>query len=510
MAIASTGTTEEGGLLGKRQRFYKTIAGDKIKTLDHNHGQKPKPFWSQELADNINKWSLRAPHSFKDVSASKQSWFTFKKMKHLQYSKVSSDILHKDIIDMKSRGVIKKSKQSYKKKKLGDDNIEEPEPLKSRKIRVYPSTSDKEILRKWFGTARWTYNQCLDSVQRKMCGLTKKELRAKFVNNCNFITENQWVIETPYEVRDAAMGDLIKNYASNFAKNKKNNVTSKFELKFRSRKDKQESVYIRWRDWGKRSGAYAFLANMKTSEPISVLKFDSRITRTKLGHYYLCTPVPIERRDENQVPFTNKIVALDPGVRKFMTTYDTMGTVTFWGVGDIKRIERLCWYYDDLQSRWSSPDITHKKRYKLKKAGLRIQLKIRNLIDDLHKKIAKWLCENYQVILLPKFESQQMVSKLRSKTARAMLTLSHYRFQQRLLFKVQEYPGVIVEIVDEAYTSKTCSKCGCINQKLGGSEVFKCNQCDYRIDRDINGARNILLRYLVLVVIAFYSLKGKT
>jgi len=68
----------------------------------------------------------------------------------------------------------------------------------------------------------------------------------------------------------------------------------------------------------------------------------------------------------------------------------------------------------------------------------------------------------------------------------------------RLLFKQQEYPWSKVIIIDEAYTSKTCTNCGRINWKLGGNKVFKCNnkKCNIVLDRDIVGARNIIIRYL--------------
>lgn len=87
---------------------------------------------------------------------------------------------------------------------------------------------------------------------------------------------------------------------------------------------------------------------------------------------------------------------------------------------------------------------------------------------------------------------------INSKTARAMLTWSHFTFRQRLLSKAREYPNTKVVICDEDYTSKTCGKCGNIHEKLGGNKIFKCPQkkCDLVIDRDCNGARNIALRFL--------------
>ena len=78
------------------------------------------------------------------------------------------------------------------------------------------------------------------------------------------------------------------------------------------------------------------------------------------------------------------------------------------------------------------------------------------------------------------------------------VTWSHYRFRQRLLNKSREYPWCSIIICDEAYTSKTCGECGFIHNKLGGSKVFDCPQCGEVQDRDMNGARNILLRYETL------------
>jgi putative transposase len=52
--------------------------------------------------------------------------------------------------------------------------------------------------------------------------------------------------------------------------------------------------------------------------------------------------------------------------------------------------------------------------------------------------------------------------------------------------------------VTEEYTSKTCSKCGQVHNKLGGNKVFKCPNpdCQNVMDRDKNGAFNIMLKAL--------------
>ena len=83
--------------------------------------------------------------------------------------------------------------------------------------------------------------------------------------------------------------------------------------------------------------------------------------------------------------------------------------------------------------------------------------------------------------------------KIKSKTARQMLTLSHYQFQQKILNKSKELNKKVI-LVNEAYTSKTASWNGDIIN-VGSSEQIKSK--GIVMDRDYNGARGIMLRALV-------------
>jgi putative transposase len=117
------------------------------------------------------------------------------------------------------------------------------------------------------------------------------------------------------------------------------------------------------------------------------------------------------------------------------------------------------------------------------------------------------LCANYSAILLPKMEVSTMVRrkgrregskrKISRETARAMLTWSHWQFRSYLL-TLAAATGTRVILVNESYTSKTCGICGWIHHKLGGQRVYHCRnpECRIVLDRDINGARNILLKWI--------------
>ncbi len=84
--------------------------------------------------------------------------------------------------------------------------------------------------------------------------------------------------------------------------------------------------------------------------------------------------------------------------------------------------------------------------------------------------------------------------RLRSKTARQMLTWAHHRFRTHIIHKAREFPWVQVHLVTEEYTSKTCTRCGHLHTRLGGNKIFCCPACRIVLDRDHNGARNILLK----------------
>jgi putative transposase len=61
---------------------------------------------------------------------------------------------------------------------------------------------------------------------------------------------------------------------------------------------------------------------------------------------------------------------------------------------------------------------------------------------------------------------------------------------------MQKY-GIKYQEVDEAYTTKICSNCGQQNF-VGVSKIYRCSNsdCSYTADRDMNAAKNIMLRGL--------------
>ena len=85
------------------------------------------------------------------------------------------------------------------------------------------------------------------------------------------------------------------------------------------------------------------------------------------------------------------------------------------------------------------------------------------------------------------------LNNLNSKIKRVCYKLKFYRFHERLKYKCY-VEKVNYKKIDESFTSKICSNCGNEKNDLGSNKIYDCKKCKKKIDRDINGARNIYLK----------------
>jgi putative transposase len=293
----------------------------------------------------------------------------------------------------------------------------------------------------------------------------------------------RWVLDAPCHIRQNAVFDAHRAF-----------IASK-SCQFRS--CRASSQTIKFNDSNYSNGAWypklTHRLSFTASEPVpSKCGQGTQLVKCK-GRWFAVFPEPVETHD-NQ---SDKIIALDPGVRTFLTGFDGSKFLEF-GNGDMGRITRLCQHLDKLMSCITKSK-SKRQRQKMRIAAGRMRTKIQDLVNEAHKQVACYLTENYRIIFLPTFETSQMVQKakrkIRSKTARAMLTWAHYRFKLFLKQAAVRRGCIIVDVTEE-YTSKTCTRCGHVHTKLGGSKTFTCPSCGHTLPRDFNGAFGILLKAL--------------
>ena len=348
-------------------------------------------------------------------------------------------------------------------------------------------------MRGWLGTTRFVYNRALASIKKGEEKPNFQSLRNRHVTFKNNEVVNEWETQTPKDIRAGAMKDLDTAYKAAFTNLRRGNIAN-FKLGWRTKR-KESSVVIpksaitfrgRKLTIYKRYG----LGEIKVSRDRCLkgltIEHDCRLG-VKDGAWYLYIPITVktQRRD---APCTT--CALDPGVRKFQTIYSQEGVAKITVRRELVR--KLQARMDLLQSLKDRGVITTGR---WRRGRIRVQRRLTSLVDDLHWRTIGFLSRNYDTVIIPRFESQEMSMKNSNRSCnRDLLQLKHFRFRQRLNDKFSLLRGTRVIECTEEYTSQTCTSCGVRNSSLGGSEWYSCGSCGLEIDRDINGARNIYLK----------------
>ena len=351
----------------------------------------------------------------------------------------------------------------------------------------------------WLEASRWVYNLTVEVLQHGIPAVWQHI--AQMVMAELELLHPEWEA-VPYQVKRTAVRDAcramsnVKRFnrqlAADRAKGERQDEEFA-ELRYRSRKNPRQSCYIP-DDAVTEHGVYhTILGPLRMAEAVPAGQLECRLVKER-GLYWLVVPYPAQC--DIETPSGDGVVALDPGVRTFMTFFSETdcGKIGYRGFG---RIQRLCHWLDDLISRTDTePD--YQRRRRMRRAQARMRQRIHNLVDELHWQMARWLTGNYKVILLPTFETQDMSRRagrrIRSKTARMMLSFRHYEFKRRLRWKAWQRGALVID-VNEAYTSKTRSWDGTVNARLGGARVIR-DESGFGMDRDVNGARGIFLRAL--------------
>ena len=372
-----------------------------------------------------------------------------------------------------------------------------------------PNNSQKKLLETHRHNYRFLYNKAIDILNEEnsykndfyiqtIKRLGKIEDKASYGNSYSkfdlkklLVTEEvnsriTWVLYTGSSIRTKAVFEAHKNWETNVSEVIKGQKRF-FNLKYKSKKDIKWTINVEKANIKTRKvlnktefSLYQKSGFIKTTENFEIEKdcsihFDGK-------YYYILVP---HSRPIKQSQAENFHVALDPGQRKFQVSYSPLGGINVIGKNASEKIYKLLLMIDKCIST------------KNKKLEIKLRRRVSNLQLELHNKTSKFLCENYRNIYIPELTSgndiiKKSKRKLKTKTVRAMVILAHCKFVEKLKTKALEYTDVKVHVVTEEYTSQTCLKCK--NRTKTTNELFKCKICDFKIDRDILGSRNILLK----------------
>jgi len=349
------------------------------------------------------------------------------------------------------------------------------------KFRLKPTKEQEILLNKHFGSVRWSYNYFLN--QRKNEYLNNKKSitynnQSKVLTQLKTQEETDWLKEVNSQSLQYSLKCLDQAYQNFF------NKRTQFP-KFKSRKSKNSFTCPQFvRNEGNKIIIPKFQEGIRMvmEREIKGKIKKATISKTPTGKYFVSI---LTEKEHTPSVKTNQSVGIDLGIKDFLVLSN--GT-KIKNHRFLKHYERLLTKNQKHLSRKTKGS----KRYEKQRIKVaKIHEKITNSRMDLIHKITLNLVNQFDTIYLEDLNVKGMMKN--HKLAKAIGDVSWGKFIDVLTYKAEWNDKEIIHIDRFFPSSKTCSKCGWINNSLTLKDrTWTCKECGEVLDRDVNAAINIL------------------
>jgi putative transposase len=352
-----------------------------------------------------------------------------------------------------------------------------------------PNNSQRTILHKHAGVARFIYNWGLESRIRLYKENQGKDRFTRFFEQSRELTKLKktrcpWLYETSVKAQQEALRDLDFAFR-NFYRGLK--TGKKIGFPHFKKKGKHDSFRLK--------GTIRFIGRMIQLPKLGRIKlkekrdqyFEGKIlsaTVTRKANKWFVS-VNVERIIAIPKPVEGKPVGVDLGVKTLATLSNG---ATFKNQRSLeKKLKKL----KKLSKSLSRKKKGSKNREKAKLRVARLYLRVFNIRQDTLHKITTYLAKNHSRIVIEDLCVSGMLKN--RKISRAITDVGFYEFRRQLKYKCEGYGSELV-IAPRFYpSSKKCSSCGHVKNKIELSErIYICKRCGLEIDRDLNAANNLV------------------
>lgn len=351
------------------------------------------------------------------------------------------------------------------------------------KYRFYPTSEQVEQLARTFGCVRYVYNRALAERSRAW---TQEQKRVNYADTSLMLTqwkrdpETEWLAEPSKGPLQQALRGLQGAFDKFW---RKQTGYPKFKKRGKS---KDSATYFSncfiYRDGKIKLAKQSEPLDIRWSRPLPEGAVPSQVTVSKdaAGRYHISILV---EETITEHPPTDAIVGVDAGITS-LYTFST-GEKVSNPRHEKKDRTRLAKAQRVLSKKAKGSANRAKARLKVARIHARIADRRR---DHLHKLSTRLVREN-QVIAIEDLSVRNMVRN--RSLARAISDASWSEFRSMLEYKADWYGRTVVAI-DRFYpSSKTCSNCGRITDKMPlNVRKWEC-PCGAVHDRDVNAALNI-------------------
>ena len=249
------------------------------------------------------------------------------------------------------------------------------------------------------------------------------------------------------------------------------------EIRTKSKKNKKKVMTLRLSNLG------VFNVIVHRGFPLDEIK-RAVVKLTSSGKVYIS--FIIEDYEFPKLPGTGKVVAVDVGVEKLLVTSDgkffSNPRPYEKALDKIRRLHKALSRKKFLSLNW------FKVKIKLAKANEHLK----NHRKDLYTKLGKWFAEHYDVLVMEGIQVKQLVDKSDKKLRMRLHDVAFHELRSIMEYQLNKYGKKLI-LVNPAFTSKTCARCGYVKKDLTlADRVFICPKCGWTVDRDYNAALNLL------------------
>jgi len=215
----------------------------------------------------------------------------------------------------------------------------------------------------------------------------------------------------------------------------------------------------------------------------------------KKGKWFVHIVYEIE---EPSVKLNDNVMAIDLGIINTATTVDTYGKTNIYSGKQILSIQH---YFNKEKGKLQSIlTKQYPKRYWSRTLNILQKKQDRQINQAMHNHSKSIIqdCKNKNIktLIVGDITDIRKDKHWRKKQSQKLHSWSFSKFTKQLEYKaIQE--GIRFVNVNEKYTSQKCNVCGVIrrsNRKYRG--LYVCKKCGNSVNADVNGAVNILQKYL--------------
>jgi putative transposase len=194
----------------------------------------------------------------------------------------------------------------------------------------------------------------------------------------------------------------------------------------------------------------------------------------------------IEKEVDEPAINPDRLLAIDLGERYLATVCGGDGIHPQFLGKEVRGIRR---HYAWLRKRLGE----RKLLSVIRKVGNTEKRKVNAVCHQISRQIVDEARQTGSTIVLGDLKGIRQRAKGK-RMNRIVSSMPYYKLTQLIKYKAA-WDGVAVLVVPEAYTSKTCYRCGSPGSRPYQG-LFLCHSCGLRYSADLNGSRNILKRAL--------------